>query len=197
MYIFHVPQVGKRDLVTVRTVLTDPLAEVQDILGNSTTVHWLQFGVKDYSLTHLPPILPASFDNSQVFSIFFSFCFTYLLKVGASCSEDSVKRGFASVGCHTFAQVEEGFISGTNNIQQRSESFSENDDLVSAPVNHHQQNYVRFSGKFSKFSNKSYKQSSSDKGFAPSNKDNVSLYKGQTLSNTHSSNKVKSSNLRI
>ena len=69
MYIFHVPQVGKRDLVTLRTVLTDPLNAVQDILGNSTTVHRLQLDVNDFSLTRLQPLLPASFHNSQVFSI--------------------------------------------------------------------------------------------------------------------------------
>ena len=68
MYIFHVPQVGKRQRVTLHTVLSDPLTEVRNILGNSTTVHRLQLGVKDSSLTRLTPLLPATFDNSQVFS---------------------------------------------------------------------------------------------------------------------------------
>ena len=69
----------QQEIVTLRTVLKDPFTVVQDILGNSTTVHHrLQLGVKDYSLTHLPPFLPASFDNSQVFSmICCSLCFTY------------------------------------------------------------------------------------------------------------------------
>ena len=96
MYIFHVPQVGKRDLMTLHTVLTDPLTEVRDILGNNTMIHRFQLDVKGSTLTSLPPILPASFDSS-------------------SCSDVSVKRGFASVGC-------QGFSASDN---QQSESFSE------------------------------------------------------------------------
>ena len=78
MYIFHVPQVGKRDLMTLHTVVTDPLTEVRDILGNNTMIHRFQLDVKGSTLTSLPLILPASFDNLQVFSmICFSLCFTY------------------------------------------------------------------------------------------------------------------------
>ena len=75
MYIFHVPQVGKRDLVTLRTVLTDPLNAVQDILGNSTTVHRLQLDVNKYSLTCLPPLLPG------IFYMFLILFYIYLLVV--------------------------------------------------------------------------------------------------------------------
>ena len=79
MYIFLGPQVGKQDLMTICTVLYDPLTEVLDILGNSTTVHRLQLGVKDYSLTCLPPFLTASFDNSQVFLRYVSNCVLHII----------------------------------------------------------------------------------------------------------------------
>ena len=50
--------------------------------------------------------------------------------------------------------MEEGFISAPDN--QQSESFSENDDLVSVPFNHHTKDYVHNIVKSSKFFRKPY-----------------------------------------
>ena len=60
MYVFHAPQ-SDRDWVTFRTVDSNPITEVQDILGKTGTVFRLQLiweGVEKSYLNLLPPLVP-------------------------------------------------------------------------------------------------------------------------------------------
>ena len=100
---------------------------------------------------------------------------------------DSVKRGFASVGCQTFTQVKEGFISALDN--QQSKSFSEkghaptNEDFVNNlslkedEVHEDIVNKVKWVNKVNQVSLE---------------EDDVHIYKGQSPSNLDCLNKCLS-----
>ena len=60
MYVFHGPQTD-RDRVTFRTVESNPITEVKDILGKTGTVFRLQLiweGVEESYLNLLPTLVP-------------------------------------------------------------------------------------------------------------------------------------------